>query len=113
VLFRIEDLSPYCFIGERESLKVLPMPVQAVADCADTRLLIISGEVIGRLFTRKEQEKLLIMSIVNFPDKKQVVSEVDVVKQAHSIRKRAFLNAVNRNKFAFDMRPEMIHEDHD
>jgi len=27
VLFRIEDLAPYCFIGERECLKVLPMPV--------------------------------------------------------------------------------------
>lgn len=50
------------------------------------------------------------MSIVNFPDKKQVVSEVDVVKQAHSIRKRAFLNAVNRNKISQDMRPEMVHE---
>jgi len=50
------------------------------------------------------------MSVVNFPDKRQVVSEVDVVKHAHSIRKRAFLNAVNRNKIAGDMRPEMIYE---
>jgi hypothetical protein len=53
------------------------------------------------------------MSVVNFPNKKEVVSEVDVVKQAHSIRKKAFLNAVNRNKIAIDMRPEMIHEHHD
>ena len=48
------------------------------------------------------------MSTVNFPDQKQVISNVDVVKKAHSIKRRAFLNAVNRNKIALDMRPEMI-----
>lgn len=71
-----------------------------MADSPDTRLLVISKKALDQYFTEKEREKLLIMSIVNFPDKKQVVSEVDVVKQAHSIRKRAFLNAVNRNKIS-------------
>jgi hypothetical protein len=86
------------------------MPVQAVADEDNTRLLIIPRKIMTatRYFLPRAQEKLLIMSTVNFPDQKQVISSVDVVKRAHSIKRRAFLNAVNRNKIALDMRPEMI-----
>lgn len=47
-------------------------------------------------------------SVINFPSKDQIVQSVDVVKKAHQIRKRSFLNAVNRNKIAFDMRKEMV-----
>ena len=79
---------PYCFIGERECLYERPMPVQAVADVPDTRLLVIPRKIFtaNRYFSQRDQEKLLIMSTVNFPDKKQVISNVDVVKRAHSIR---------------------------
>jgi len=41
-----------------------------VADSPDTRLLVISKKALDQYFTEKEREKLLIMSIVNFPDKK-------------------------------------------
>ena len=70
VLFRIQEVVPYCFVGERECLEERAMPVQVVADEDNTRLLIIPRKIMtaGRYFNHREQEKLLIMSTVNFPD---------------------------------------------
>lgn len=48
------------------------------------------------------------MAQIHFPSEKQVRQEVEVVQQVQRIKKNSFMDAVNMNKFARDMRPELL-----
>ena len=48
------------------------------------------------------------MAQIMFPTETGVQQEVQVVKAVQRIKKESFMDAVNKNKFARDMRPEMI-----
>ena len=79
-----------------------------MAAVPDTRLLMIPRSEIEKAFSSKEQERLLIMSQVQFPTEKQVLADVDVVKAVQRFKKHAFMDSVNTNKLARDMRPELL-----
>lgn len=82
--------------------------MQIVAAVPDTRLLMIPRSEIEKAFSNKEKERLLIMSQVQFPTEKQVLADVDVVKAVQRFKKHAFMDSVNTNKLAKDMRPELL-----
>jgi len=48
------------------------------------------------------------MAQVLFPSETEVQQEVKVVKSVQQIKKNAFMNAVNMNQMARDMRPELL-----
>ena len=50
----------------------------------------------------------MITATVHFPSEQNVIDDVDIVKSVAHIKKMAFMNAVNTNMIAKDMRPEMI-----
>lgn len=56
----------------------------------------------------KEVERMMIMSQVMFPTETEVKQEVEVVKSVQNIKRNSFMDAVNMNKYARDMRPEML-----
>jgi hypothetical protein len=44
------------------------MPVQAIADVNDTKLLVLPLKILLRHFNEREQEKFLMSSVINFPN---------------------------------------------
>ena len=69
---------------------------------------MIPRKYIEKAFSSKEQEKMLIETQVQFPTEEQVKADVDVVKTIQRLKKNAFMDSVNTNKLAKDMRPEML-----
>ena len=58
--------------------------------------------------SNKEVERMLIMAQVMFPSETEVQQEVKVVKSVQRIKKNSFMDAVNMNQMARDMRPELL-----
>ena len=69
---------------------------------------MIPRKEIEKAFSNKEQERMLIMAQIQFPTEKQVLADVDVVKAIQRFKKHAFMDSVNTNKLAKDMRPELL-----
>ena len=69
---------------------------------------MIPRKYIEKAFSNKEQENMIIEAQVQFPTEDQVKADVDVVKTIQRLKKNAFMDSVNTNKIAKDMRPELL-----
>ena len=58
--------------------------------------------------TNKEIEKMLLMAQIQFPSESDCIKDVEVVKQVQRIKMKSFMDAVNMNQMARDMRPELL-----
>ena len=56
----------------------------------------------------KEKDRMLSLRSVTFPGVEEVKQQVEVVKMVQRIKKNSFMNGVNMNKMAKDMRKEML-----
>lgn len=94
--------------GEKECIYEQSQPVQIVAAAPNTRLVLISRKDLVKTLSPKETERMLVMSQLVFPNEKTVKQDVEVVKTVQRIKKNAFMDGVNMNQIARDMRPELI-----
>jgi len=79
-----------------------------VAAAPNTRLVLINRKDLMKTLSPKEVERMLVMSQLIFPSEKMVRQEVEIVKSVQRIKKNAFMDGVNMNKMARDMRPELL-----
>ena len=51
---------------------------------------------------------MLLMAQIQFPSESDCIKDVEVVKQVQRIKMKSFMDAVNMNQMARDMRPELL-----
>ena len=94
--------------GERECIDEFASPVQIVSAAPNTKLVLIPRKEITKALNNKELERMLISAQITFPTETEVQQEVKVVKAVQQIKQASFMDAVNMNKIANDMRPELV-----
>lgn len=109
VTFKIAEIQRNQLVGEKEALGGLLYPVRVVACANETLVLMLHRNHVNEMFTVKEKEKLLnVMSTVSFPELRDVLREIEVLKQVQKIKKNCFMDASNTNKVPRDQRNAFV-----
>lgn len=68
--------------------------------------MVKRSEVL-RVFENKEIERLMLTATVSFPNDDEVITDVKAIRKFENVQKQSFMDAVDQNKIAKDMRDEM------
>ena len=73
----------------------------------NTRVLMVKRSEVLRVFESKEIERLMLTASVAFPNDDEVINDVKAVRKFERGQKRAFMDAIDQNRIAIDMRDEL------
>lgn len=68
---------------------------------------MVKRSEVFRVFDKKEIERLMLTATVAFPIDDEVITDVKAIRKFENGQKQQFMNAVNQNRIAVDMRDEL------